>query len=175
MSDRIEFIGRPHREGDRSSGIRVRINGHDLADLVQVVELPFAEAEGAPEIAGAYAGLPPGKGICPPSRHFYGEPAWEVYDYGGRTQVLQCDCGEPGCWPLVCRIELTDDQVVWSGFEQPHRASERGRSRWTYETFGPFHFERRQYETALEALRRAGEHGLAPDEPAPSESPWARG
>ena len=167
MSDRIEFERRPHQEGSHDSGIRIRINGLDLTELVRPVEAPFADAEGSSASAGAYAGLPPDKETCPPSRHFLGDPSWRIYDYSGKTQVLQCECGEPGCWPLVCRIDVSDDAVVWADFEQPHRRAGRARSVWTYEQLGPFRFERRQYEAALEVLRAAGEQPDAADE-APS-------
>jgi hypothetical protein len=163
MTDRIEFERRPHQEGDHSSGIRIRINGHELTDLVREVEASFAGAEGASTVAGAYAGLPPSEDTCPPSRHFLGAPSWQVYDYSGKTQILQCECGEPGCWPLVCRIDVSAHQVIWADFEQPHRTTGRGRSVWTYDRLGPFTFERQQYDSALEVLRGAGEQPDAAD------------
>jgi hypothetical protein len=86
--DRIEFDSRPYRDGDRQSGIQIRINGRDLIDLVRAVEQPFAYKEGAPSIAGAYAGLPPDSNTCLPSKHFLGEPSGALYRYGEKTQVL---------------------------------------------------------------------------------------
>ena len=67
--------------------------------------------------------------------------------------MLNCECGIPGCWPLLCRIEVRDDRVIWSDFEQPHRSAPKSRRVWSYEGFGPFVFEWAQYEAALEALR----------------------
>jgi hypothetical protein len=154
--DRIEFVSRPYRDGDRDSGIQIKINGRDLVDLVRAVENPFAYKEGAASIAGAYAGLPPDVETCPPSRHFLGEPSGALYRYGAKTQVLGCECGEVGCWPLLCLIEASQTRVTWAQFEQPHRNGKGAQSPWKYDEFGPFEFDRGQYDAALAALRRAG-------------------
>ena len=151
--DLIEFISRPFRDGDRDSGIQIKINGRDLVELVRNVENPFAYEEGATSLAGAYAGLPPNDDTCPPSKHFLGEPH-ALYGYEAKTQVLGCECGEPGCWPLVCLIQAGPTSVRWSQFEQPHRSIKRSKSPWRYDELGPFEFERNQYERALETLRR---------------------
>ena len=97
-------------------------NGTDLVELVRAQESPFAEAEGSPSIAGAYSGLAPGPDTLPPSWHFLGEPSDRLYAYNGKVQVMGCECGEPGCWPLVCRISADAETVTWSDFEQPHRS-----------------------------------------------------
>jgi hypothetical protein len=122
-------------------------------DLAAAQERPYAEREGAPEIAGEYTGLRADRSTCPPAHHFLGNPSWDIYRYGEKIQVLVCECGEPGCGPLVCRIEVGDDRVVWSDFEQPHRSAPKSKRVWNYEGFGPFVFERAQYEAALEALK----------------------
>jgi hypothetical protein len=152
--DLIEFTSRPFRDGDRGSGIQIEINGRDLVDLVRAVENPFAYKEGAASIAGAYAGLPPNDDTCPPSKHFLGEPSDAIYRYELKTQVLGCECGEPGCWPLLCLIETGPTRVRWSKFEQPHRTDKRSKNPWRYDELGPFEFDRSQYERALETLRR---------------------
>jgi hypothetical protein len=46
-------------------------------------------------------------------------------------------------------ITVDGDRVTWSQFEQPYR-HERD-----YSAFGPFEFERRQYEEALAALEES--------------------
>lgn len=87
---------------DYGPGIEIRIDGEDLVDMVRGVELPFAQAEGHPGIAGAYAGLP-ARDYSPPSRHFWGEAEGGRRD--GRVVLLTCrDCGEIGCWPLLARL-----------------------------------------------------------------------
>jgi hypothetical protein len=104
-------------------------------------------------MAGQYHGLAPEE-VLPPSRHFLGDPSWGVYRYDGRTQILGCECGEPGCWPLVCEIRATETRVVWAAFEQPHRSYPKTtHPPWTYDGFGPFEFDRKQYESALSTVR----------------------
>ena len=152
--DVIEFISRPFRDDDRDSGIQIKINGRDLVELVRAVENAFAYKEGHASLAGAYAGLPPNDDTCPPSKHFLGQPSYTNYRYNAKTQVLGCECGEAGCWPLVCLIEAGSTRVKWSEFEQPHRTVQRTKNPWGYDELGPFEFDRGQYERALEALRR---------------------
>jgi len=136
------------------SAIELCINGQDFIEMVRRAELRFAEAEGHARIAGAYAGLP-ARVCAPPSRHFWGEAESGRRD--GKVALLTCrGCGEIGCWPLLVRIVVGPWQVVWSEFEQPHRSG-RGRVRaWDYDGFGPFVFDRDQYQEALQALGRGG-------------------
>ena len=79
----------------------------------------------------------------PPSTHLLGSPLALYSDGDGRSYVLMCECGEPGCWPLAARVTLSDQTVTWADFRQPHRPQ------WSYEGLGPFVFERGQYESAL--------------------------
>jgi hypothetical protein len=130
--------------------VRVIVDGRDLVDLVRAVEQAQAVAEGHPQIAGDYAGLEL-RSVAPPSKHFWGEPSSPIYGRSGRVQVLECSgCREPGCWPLFCRIDVTQDHVRWSNFENGHRPD------WDYGDLGPFEFDRRQYEAALHRLAVAG-------------------
>ena|SRR5687768_8236083 len=150
--DQVEFVRRAYREGDRDSGVQIKINGRDLVDLVRAVENPYAYKEGSSSLAGAYAGLPPEE-VAPPSLHFFGRPSYPAYCREPKVQVLGCECGEPGCWPLVCLIQVDRDRVLWSSFEQPHRSGEGNRAVWLYDSLGPFEFARDEYEAALEELR----------------------
>ncbi|WP_189334929.1 hypothetical protein [Actinoplanes ianthinogenes] len=61
----------------------------------------------------------------------------------GAIALLGCDCGEFGCWPLQAQVVADEERVTWRGFVQPHRPK---RDYWD---FGPFVFERRQYEQAV--------------------------
>ncbi|MFG2645098.1 hypothetical protein ACGFYP_29495 [Streptomyces sp. NPDC048370] len=75
---------------------------------------------------------------------------------GPKTPVLGCECGEWGCWPLMAGITTTTDLVIWDAFEQPHRKTRE------YTAFGPFQFDRHQYDDALRALNAefgSPEHG----------------
>ncbi|MFB2597476.1 hypothetical protein ACEXQE_06775 [Herbiconiux sp. P17] len=61
----------------------------------------------------------------------------------GKVWLLGCECGEVGCWPLSAEVAVTDATVVWSGFSQPHRPQR------DYMRFGPFEFDRAQYDAAV--------------------------
>jgi len=139
--DVIEFRVQPSDQwyGEQ---VEIHINGDNLLDLVRAVELPFATAEGSPNIAGSYAGLP-AKSHLPPSQHFLGTRE-------GKVEVLICGgCGEFGCWPLLASIQVAENLVIWKDFVQPHRRNPVKKTPWKYDGFGPFVFERSQYEAAL--------------------------
>ena len=132
---------------DATQIVRLFVNGRDLTALVREFEAPFAS-----ELAGAY-GLLPAADVLPPARHFLGEPEALYTSGGGRTMLLGCDCGEPGCWPLEAHIAVNETTVRWQDFSQPHRPE------WNYGLFGPFNFDRGQYEEVLG--RAAGQHRAA--------------
>jgi hypothetical protein len=138
-------------DGPKAAGVIPVVDGRALNEHARAVELAFASAEGHAEIAGAYAGL--WSEYMPSlSGHFLGTSVHPVYQSGGKTHLLDCECGAPGCWPLMCRINATSDFVTWSDFEQPHRRSGDGSSGWDYSTLGPFTFEREAYEAAIAEL-----------------------
>ncbi len=150
--NRIDFRVVTAMERDRKLPVAaIVIDGIDFRERVEAAEEQFAIAEGTPSIAGKYRGLWL-KYVAPPSRHFLGEPSHPVYREGEKTQILECESGEPGCWPLLCRIDLTEDTVRWSQFEQPHRSGQSGKPGWDYSQLGPFEFERSKYEAALARL-----------------------
>lgn len=132
----------------------ILVDGRSLSELVGEVERLPASAEGSPSLAGNYAGLAPwafeGDGARSVSAHYLGGEGSHLHA-GPRkkTVLLGCPCGEAGCWPLMARVEVTPDEVVWDEFEQPHREG------WSYEALGPLHFAREQYETALRELEWA--------------------
>ncbi len=133
-----------------SPEIRIAVNGVDLADLVREIELPFAAAEGHPSIAGSYMGLRPEQLRSSPELHFKGSSDSHLYcGPHEKTVLLGCNCGEPGCWPLMARVEAHEDIVVWRDFEQPYR-----RNRWDH-TGLEFRFDRREYAAALAELSSA--------------------
>jgi hypothetical protein len=127
------------------------VDGRSFKNLLAEIEGPFAAAEGSPQLAGKYEGLWVNY-VAPPSRHFLGEPSHPVYTVDGKTTILDCECGQPGCWPLLCNIAATADQVVWSDFEQPHRRGRHEQRAWVYSAFGPFVFVRAEIESALATL-----------------------
>lgn len=157
--------------------VHIYINDQNLLDLIREYELPFAEKEGHPDIAGGYGGLPV-EDIFFPSRLLLGElprvsieilaerfnlspeALMEQFDLSSerlnelngspeKVSILDCDsCGPSGCWPLKVKITVEEDRVIWSDFEQPFR-SEDSHTHWNYDKFGPFVFDRQQYEQQL--------------------------
>ncbi|HVV73998.1 MAG TPA: hypothetical protein VHI52_21265, partial [Verrucomicrobiae bacterium] len=121
-------------------------------DTLREVELPFATREGSPQIAGAYSGLPAHR-VFLPSQHFFGQPDPIYSDGDGRTFVLECECGEPGCWPFAVRIELREREVVWHDFRQEHRGPHAKKGEWRYDALASFTFDRQRYEEALSVER----------------------
>ena len=84
----------------------------------------------------------------PPSRHLLGELT-RPYAYTDKVTLLECACGEPGCWPLLAAVTVTPATVTWSAFEQPHRRRQGPAGSWRYDRLGPFIFSRPAYEAEL--------------------------
>jgi hypothetical protein len=120
----------------------VRIDGRPLLEIVRELEAPIAAESGEPELAGTYGYLN-ARSIMAPSRHLLGEAAHSLLGYGEKISILECECGCEGCWPLLMRITVTDDSVIWSDPEQPHRTN------WVYPPNWHLEFNRQQYEQAL--------------------------
>jgi hypothetical protein len=116
----------------------LRLDGRDFLEYVREIEGPFAVAEGHPDLVGKYEALPAEMALA---------------DLAGRgaekISLYDCECGCFGCWPLRVRIAESDDTVVWSDFEQPHRGPKSRTSWWRYDKLGPFKFDREQYIAAL--------------------------
>jgi hypothetical protein len=148
----IEFV-RQESEGDGSGvAVNIRVDGRLLSDIIKQIELPMATAEGSPSIAGGYASIPlPSH----PEDYYLGkhEQCWG--QNGSKSLLLDCSCGCPGCWPLLCSIELKDGVVTWKDFEQPHRGMTPGSRHWEYSGFEGFVFDESQYRNALGVLRGA--------------------
>lgn len=101
-------------------------------------------------MAGGYIGLEL-RYVAAPSRHLLGEPVGP-YGYTEKVTLLQCVCGEAGCWSLLARITLTTETLTWSDFEQPHRGPDSGAGHWRYDAMRPLVFARSQYEAELQRL-----------------------
>jgi hypothetical protein len=100
--------------------------------------------------AGGYGGLIPSWfNYDPLTNYFLGnfEPS-SYFSAMARIYVLGCECGEVGCWPLVCKVNPMRDKIVWDSFQQPHRPER------DYSTFGPFEFCEPQYRGAVADLER---------------------
>ena len=123
------------------------VNGADLDTLVLAFELAHGFGP-----AGGYGGLVP-------AYFNYGNLATYLVGQNpnqwpgqNRLWLLACECGEVGCWPLEARVTLTPTLAIWDQFAQPHRRER------DYTAFGPWMFDRIQYETsvasAVDALDR---------------------
>jgi hypothetical protein len=117
-----------------------QIEGVPLTTLIDVYEL---RARMHPA-GGVYGGLVPSSyRFGAMDRHFRGG---STERFGPATPVLGGECGDWLCWPLLCRISVTDDVVTWDEFAQPYRPVR------DYGRFGPFRFTREEYEDALADL-----------------------
>lgn len=131
--------------GGDEGGVTVitpRVDGILLTTLAE----QFESSHGLTDPAGGYGGLIPeyfqyGR----LDRYFLGQSE-ALAGAPGRIYVLGCECGEVGCWPLTCLVNTSDNAIAWQSFEQPHRPAR------DYSSFGPFVFEREQYEEALRSL-----------------------
>ncbi|NUS53904.1 MAG: hypothetical protein HOV66_03440 [Streptomycetaceae bacterium] len=143
-TNEIEFDCRQKQRGDGSVLVIVpRVDGALLTELIDRFEI----AAGMQPAGNAYGGLiPEFYRFGPMEDHFSGMSTGAM---GPGTPLLGCECGEWGCWPLMARITMTADLVVWDSFGQPHRKTR------DYTAFGPFRFGRRQYDAALSALATA--------------------
>jgi hypothetical protein len=147
--DEVSFEFAPAGEDfpDGLRQIKIEVNGVELPDLVREAELPSARSDEEEEMAGNYIGLVAGYMRIDLAGQFLGGQGTPMFeDDGEQTALLGCGCGEVGCSPLMARITVTDETVTWEDFEQPTRPD------WNYEGFGPFRFDRAQYERALMAI-----------------------
>ena len=127
--------------------IKIEVNGVELPELVREAELPSARSNDEEDMAGNYIGLVAGYMRIDLAGQFLGGQGTPMFDGSQeKTQLLGCGCGEVGCSPLMARVTVTDETVIWEEFEQPTRPD------WDYDGFGPFTFDRAQYEQALMAI-----------------------
>ncbi len=117
-----------------------RVDDAPLTELIDRFELHA----GMQPAGGTYGGIVPAFArSLRIDDHFRGK---SVMATGLSTPLLVCECGEWGCWPLLAEITITQDVVIWDRFGHP-RGSERD-----YGAFGPFRFDRGQYDDALRDL-----------------------
>ena len=137
-ADHVTFLVR-----ERAGGVLEvipQIEGVPLTKLIDGYEL----RAGMDPAGGVYGGLIPSSyPFGAMERHFRGG---STETFGPATPVLGGECGDWGCWPLLCRISVTDHVVTWDEFAQPRRPVR------DYTRFGPFRFTRDMYEDALADL-----------------------
>lgn len=128
----------------------ININGKPLIDLVRTIELPFAEQEGNPDMAGGYAWISPLE--C------------ELLDpQETEVRLLGCTCGEIDCWPLMATVERTQDTVRVHSFLNPYRTASHiewvpkdvahKAVEWNYAAMGEWRFDAKQFENALNMIQ----------------------
>lgn len=116
--------------------------------LTELVE-SFERERGFEPTAGYRGLIPMWSGLTPPSPP-PGYGSLENYFIGRAGQghrpghsLLECQCGNFGCWPLCARIVVAERTVVWDSFRQPHRPLR------DYSDFGPFIFDAEQHKKAV--------------------------
>ena len=141
---------------DEQLSFEIFVDNQPFVELIRVHEQPLADGEGKLELAGQYM-TPPLLSNYDLAKHYLGDPEVIAED-DEKIALLICSfCGDTGCWPLLAQIQVSEDTVVWSDFEQHHRKN------WRYDSFGPFVFDRGQYEAALSEIV------LPPDSPVRAE------
>lgn len=140
----IEFLVRPKTNLSDSDVLEIvpLIDGANLVDLVAQFE-----TEREFDVAGEYGGLVPQWFNYGPLLDYYLGGAGHGY-WGeiGKIALLGCQCGEVGCWPFYARVDMSASSVTWTDFEQPHRMKQ------DYSQFGPYSFDRSEYERAVTAV-----------------------
>jgi hypothetical protein len=117
------------------------VDGVSLIDLVGRFE---TDRRYSP--AGGYGGIVPANFRVGDIRDYFRGIEANQWPEPGVVCLLGCECGELGCWPLTARVTISDSTVIWAEFRQPHRP---GRD---YSGFGPFDFDRAQYEAELPTI-----------------------
>ena len=122
-------------------GVVPLVDGVSLLKLITDFELSKGW-----EPAGTYAGIAPeftNADRWVRSLLGYGHPE---YEGNGITWLLGCGCSVAGCWPLEACVAINDNTIAWHSFRQPFRPER------DYSDFGPFVFDRREYEAAVAEL-----------------------
>lgn len=125
--------------------VEFRLGGRDFTDLVAESEVAGCGELGR---AGRYLGLT--RSDINWAQHLLGRSTDDQDDerqLDGRTLLMGCICSVWGCNPLYARITSDESSVFWHDFHNPFRD-------WTYQTLGPFRFDRREYEAELTRLGR---------------------
>jgi hypothetical protein len=114
------------------------VDGIALTELVSEFEAGFDDSP-----VGGYGGILPEYFRFGDLSMYYLGLEDNQWPAPGTVWLLGCECGEVGCWPLSARVSVVGERVVWSDFSQPHRAQR------DYSSFGPFEFDRAQYDAAV--------------------------
>lgn len=138
----------------KSHFIQILIDGVMLKNIMKEIEMPMAEAEGHPSIAGGYgtAGV-----MMDTIKFFIGDEPFDFMD-SPKTAILFAESNIEYDWPLLCHIAIEDEIVRWLDFEQPHRSSgssivpEYPGDFWDYSHFDGFVFYKQPYMDQVNQL-----------------------
>ena len=131
-----------HGQVNRFSLTRVHLIGDDVPyGFPTDLAVPVIDGERLSEVCGSLPGVDVSL-VAPPSRHWLGSPEYVESD---RAVVLDGDCGEAGCCGTMARISIFREVVRWDDFYLP--GDQLGRAKNL-----KFVFDRREYETAIDAV-----------------------
>ena len=133
--DTIEFKLAGHRYGSSVfpvGTVEIYINNENFRQKIRDLELPFAEAEGSPMIAGHSA-------IKPIELY---NSLHDAYLDAESVPIF----GNIDCWPLKVSIDINDDVVIWNGFNMNQREE------WDYSELVRFIFDKNQYFQEIDKL-----------------------
>jgi hypothetical protein len=108
--------------------------------------LPLAKKEGSENIAGAYDGLDPKVLFANLTNSKDNKNSVD-----DKSDILDCECGSPGCWTLMIKVIEKQDTVIWTEFEQIHRSKDSA-NYWDYSDFGDLEFNKNEYFKRLNEL-----------------------
>ena len=141
--------------------IDIYINDSKLLDIVTKVERENARRLGL-DFGGNYTGVWATPYVVE-GDHFLGFAPLGQPKY--HTWVLNCTCGNPGCWDILAFIEADNETVRWRDIVNPwlvnglpthwHTEKPEYFLAFDYSSIGPYIFDRRQYENALNQIRRS--------------------
>ena len=134
--------------GHEVSTVNIVVDDKPLAEIMKEYEMPMATKEGSPSLAGDYHAIEVSSLSL--EQYYLGKDKADWGDEENKTALLGCSCGILGCWPLLCKINIQGNKVIWSDFEQPHRDDD-----WDYSTFEGFVFDKQQYLNAIKAMNNA--------------------
>lgn len=127
-----------------AAGVAPLVDGRELTDLACEFE-----AEQGWTQAGGYGPLIPEYFNYGDLKSYFVGQNERQWPGPGRAWLLGCHCDEVGCWPLEASVYVDSRTVTWTDFAQPHR-QERD-----YTGFGPFIFDRTQYDASVVAVIEA--------------------
>jgi hypothetical protein len=135
-------------------GIVPIIDGTSLIEMTRTYEREHGI------FVGGYGGIDPRDNDASPVESYGLEPppGIDPDEEPEKVRLLGCDCGILDDQPLLATAVLDADAVIWRDFVNPFRDE-------TYDEFGPFAFDRAEYDRAL--VRLAQDLDAAPPPPGP--------